>query len=351
MNSTLWKRMAPIAMVAVALVIAIPAFAAQPDPWISARVKISLITSDKVSAKPIDVDTYDGRVTLNGKVRTSAERAEAGRLAAKVSGVRSVRNLLQIVPASREKAVAIADDKLRDQVSAELAASPELKSSSIRVKSVSNGVVMLDGTASTMSDHLEALELASSVPGVHRVDTEIQSPDKLSDMDLWTDAQPAEPSNGNAVTDAWITGKTKLHFMTDADIPASDINVDTHRGNVMLFGTVPSKAISDKAAQVAHDVTGVHSVKNELRVVAPKNKKRLMAADDQINTTIDKRLHEADLAGSNIHVEVKAGVARLSGSVQHPTDRYMAVVIARSTDGVAGVHDDIKVEPQTATDK
>ena len=50
---------------------------------------------------------------------------------------------------------------------------------------MNNGVVLLSGDAKTISDHLRAIEDARAVQGVQRVASEIQSPDKLSDAELW----------------------------------------------------------------------------------------------------------------------------------------------------------------------
>lgn len=151
------------------------------------------------------------------------------------------------------------------------------------------------------------------------------------------------------MTDGWITAQTKMRFMTDADIPAGDINVDTRRGVVTLFGTVPTAAISDKAVRVANEVAGVKSVKRELRVVAASQKKYATAKDDEITSAVSKRIADAKLAGADVHVEVKAATARLTGTVQRASDRYAAVAIARATHGVARVQNDLRVESPTAS--
>ncbi len=64
------------------------------DAAITADVKAGLIGSYGLNAFRIDVDTYNGNVTLKGNVDTSAQRAEAERLARKAKGVRGVRSEL-----------------------------------------------------------------------------------------------------------------------------------------------------------------------------------------------------------------------------------------------------------------
>jgi osmotically-inducible protein OsmY len=334
------------ACVAVMLVTAVaPARAGASDAWVSTKVKMQLMNSPQVSGFPIDVDTDGGRVTLSGRVPTRAQQAEAGRIARAATGVVSVRNLLQVVPASARKRVAVADERVRVNVNAALAAEPALTGSSVEAHSVTKGVVLLSGKTSTLSNHLLALEIASAVPGVRRVASEIESPDEFGDREVWNDGAMAEPSHGNVVTDGWITAQTKMQFMTDKDIRARDIHVDTRRGVVTLFGTVPTSAVSEKAFRVAKDVAGVRSVTSELRVVPASQRQEALALDGTTETAVRTRLGEAKMEGSAVTVEVRAGTARLSGTVRHASHRYAAVSIAHATPGVDRVQDDLRIEP------
>lgn len=66
------------------------------DAAITAKVKGRLAADPEVAALHIDVDTVDGRVTLNGKVASEAQRQEAHKLATNTEGVREVVNLIQV---------------------------------------------------------------------------------------------------------------------------------------------------------------------------------------------------------------------------------------------------------------
>ena len=66
------------------------------DAAVTARVKARLVADPEVNAFHIDVDTVDGRVTLNGKVASEVQRHEAGELASRTQGVISVVNLIQV---------------------------------------------------------------------------------------------------------------------------------------------------------------------------------------------------------------------------------------------------------------
>ena len=66
------------------------------DAAITADVKARLIGEPGIRSLSINVDTYNGNVTLKGDVKTAAQRATAERLARKVKGVKSVRNELAV---------------------------------------------------------------------------------------------------------------------------------------------------------------------------------------------------------------------------------------------------------------
>lgn len=66
------------------------------DATITAKVKTNLISDPEVRALSIDVDTIDGRVTLQGKVATQGQKAEAEKLARITPGVRQVVNLIEV---------------------------------------------------------------------------------------------------------------------------------------------------------------------------------------------------------------------------------------------------------------
>ncbi|HXC57786.1 MAG TPA: BON domain-containing protein [Steroidobacteraceae bacterium] len=66
------------------------------DAAITADVKARLIAEPGIRAFVINVDTYNGVVTLKGDVKTGAQRATAERLARKVKSVKSIRNQLVV---------------------------------------------------------------------------------------------------------------------------------------------------------------------------------------------------------------------------------------------------------------
>jgi hyperosmotically inducible protein len=186
-------------LLAVVLSVAAPARAATPDAWITTKIKLALLTTDGVSGTAIKVDTIAGQVTLYGKVHSAEEKAKAENVARKIDGVQGVRNLLQVVATEHEAAMQLSDDALKQRVEQALQADPSLKSSNITVQSVNQGVVLLGGTAKTLSAHLRAVEDTAAVAGVRRVASEIQSPDTLADAEIWREPAPHQPRAGYGV--------------------------------------------------------------------------------------------------------------------------------------------------------
>jgi hyperosmotically inducible protein len=69
---------------------------ATSDAAMTAAVKAALIAAPDLSAMAIDVDTKDSVVTLNGTVKTEAQKSQAVDAAAKVNGVKNVVSNLTI---------------------------------------------------------------------------------------------------------------------------------------------------------------------------------------------------------------------------------------------------------------
>ncbi len=340
------------ALVVLVLARAAPVLAARSDAWITTTTKIALLTSEGMAGADVNVDTVDGRVTLHGKVPSEKAKRRAEEVARGVSGVRDVRNLLQVVPAARQEQVAASDDELEERVEQALDADPQLADSDIDVESVNGGVVLIEGTAKTLTDQLHAIEVATRVPGVRRVASQVTGPDTLADDALWAEGEEDDTATarGGGPSDLWITSATKLRLLADERTPALDINVDTNDGVVTLFGIVPSEAAKRAAEENARKVAGVREVRNQLQVVPSEQQKAVAARDDEIEQNVRRALEaREDLRDAEIGVEVRNGVARLTGTVPSNEQRLRAAVVARSATGVRSVEDDLRVARQGDT--
>ena len=144
--------------------------------------------------------------------------------------------------------------------------------------------------------------------------------------------------------DLLITSATKLRLLADSRTPALEINVDTTDGDLTLFGMVPSNEAKVAAEEDARGVSGVKRVINMLQVVHPAKQEAVKASDQALERDIRAALaSRPDLSDSRIAVEVKNGVARLSGTVPSQEERLAAALTARAAVGVKSVEDDLRV--------
>jgi hyperosmotically inducible protein len=146
------------------------------DTWITTKVKIALMTTDGAGRNAVKVDTEHGKVTLHGTVDSQAVKEKAEATARAVGGVTDVRNLVQVVKESRQHAVKAADKDVKEAVEKSLKADKSLEG--IKVRSVDNGLVLLDGSATSLANKLRAIETAYAVAGVRQVASEIETKEK-----------------------------------------------------------------------------------------------------------------------------------------------------------------------------
>jgi len=66
------------------------------DGTITTKVKAKIIDNDRLNDSKIDVDTYNGHVTLTGSAGSRDDRERAAKLAKSVDGVRDVNNKLKV---------------------------------------------------------------------------------------------------------------------------------------------------------------------------------------------------------------------------------------------------------------
>ncbi|MEO8342946.1 MAG: BON domain-containing protein [Gallionella sp.] len=77
---------------------------------------------------------------------------------------------------------------------------------------------------------------------------------------------PKQESTGEFVDDSVITTKVKAAIIKESTLKATEIKVETFKGVVQLSGFVSSQAEMNKAVEVARNVDGVESVKDDMRL-------------------------------------------------------------------------------------
>jgi osmotically-inducible protein OsmY len=75
-----------------------------------------------------------------------------------------------------------------------------------------------------------------------------------------------QESVGAYIDDAGITTLVKSRFFEDKDVAGTSIGVETLNGTVLLSGFAKSNLERNKAETIARAVSGVKSVKNDIRI-------------------------------------------------------------------------------------
>lgn len=75
-----------------------------------------------------------------------------------------------------------------------------------------------------------------------------------------------QAGTGEYVDDTVITTKVKAAIFNEPTLKSMEINVETFKGVVQMSGFVNSQADINKATSLARGVTGVQSVKNDMRL-------------------------------------------------------------------------------------
>jgi hyperosmotically inducible periplasmic protein len=147
------------------------------DSVLTGKVKAALVDNDVVKAGEVNVETYKGVVALNGTVDTQAEKDAATKAAKSVTGVKEVRNNIQLkstkMAADRSAGAVVDDATITGKVKTKLIEDETTKAHQIDVDTRS-GVVQLGGFVDSAAAKDRAGELARSVSGVKDVQNELQ---------------------------------------------------------------------------------------------------------------------------------------------------------------------------------
>jgi osmotically-inducible protein OsmY len=201
-----------------------------------------------------------------------------------------------------------------------------------RVKaSATDGVVTLTGTVQDKDQKGLADDTVSSLPGVVSVN------DQLT-------VASANPEN----SDGWIAFKIKTVLLTHAHVSATGTDVTVKDGVVTLRGTVDSQAEKELTEAYVHDLAGVKSVKNRLKVVLPAGNPPAMTStmdDASITAGVKYALltHRATSAVAT-KVATSNGVVLVSGEAASDTERDLVTKLASDVRGVKSVTNEMTVK-------
>jgi hyperosmotically inducible protein len=142
--------------------------------------------------------------------------------------------------------------------------------------------------------------------------------------------------------DTLITSKVEAKLTADPQTNPFEIDVDTLNGQVRLRGMVESEVERSQAEQLARDTEGVRSVDNQLRIGDLSVGENV--SDAWLVTKIATQLAvDPEVDSRDIDVDVLDGQVTLSGLVTTVRARQEAERIAKATDGVKAVRNEIRV--------
>jgi osmotically-inducible protein OsmY len=212
------------------------------DQELIRNVAAELAWDPKVESDMIDVAADRGLVTLRGTVGSFRQKREAQKAAQRIHGVELVQNDLEVRILTEHRR---ADAELRGDVLRALTLD-SLIPGTVDAE-VTDGVVLLTGTADWQHQRDEAEFVAGNVRGVGGVD---------NDIDLNIPAAYARD----------VRDSIAKALERDAKIDADSLGVETLDGTAVLTGRVRSWAERDAAVAAAWAAPGVRDVDDRIEV-------------------------------------------------------------------------------------
>jgi osmotically-inducible protein OsmY len=165
----------------------------------------------------------------------------------------------------------------------------------------------------------------------------------------------ARADSTTSVEEAWIAGKLEGVYALNPHLSAFAIETHVEDGVVTLSGTVETDVERDLATEIAKGIEGVTQVNSDLLVSAEdarddteKGKRRQAFASwvDNATTTAavkSKLIGNGNVPARDINVDTDADVVTLSGRVVSDEVRELAEQIARNTQDVREVRNELTV--------
>lgn len=156
----------------------------------------------------------------------------------------------------------------------------------------------------------------------------------------WQKTKDVTRDAKSGVNDSWLTARTKIALFADERVKGRQVGVETVKGVVTLRGKVDSDEAKAAAASLAGGIEGVKSVRNDLQVVAPADRKAVDISDTDITRQVEARLSK-DPRLKNVDVRTDRGVVSLTGDVPGIGASAHASEIARQVPSVRSVKNEL----------
>ncbi len=151
-------------------------------------------------------------------------------------------------------------------------------------------------------------------------------------------AAPAMARKDKGPDDSQITSAVEASLASNDDVKAEAVEVETSKGIVHLTGALDTGDARREATRLAWRAEGVTGVVNKVTVGESR------AGDDKISTTVKAHLiGNSWIKSSDVDVSCSEGVVTLIGLVDRKSLKANAESVARKTEGVTDVNNELFV--------
>ncbi len=206
-----------------------------------------------------------------------------------------------------------------------------LKDDSIKTSS-KDGVVTLTGSVSEKSHKALASDTVAELPGVTKVDDQIE----------------VKPDSSGEMSDAWLETKIKSTLLFHKNVRGSHTHVSVKDGVVTLKGDAVSTAQKELTADYTTDIEGVKDVKNEMTVVEPNNTaQEVVDKIDDASVSAQVKwslLAHRSTSALKTHVKTKNGVVTVRGNADSTEQKELVTTLVDGIKGVSETVNEMKVK-------
>ncbi len=299
------------------------------DIDITDAIETDLWIDDAVNANDIDIETFDGIVTLTGDANSILAKERAATLASATVGVRAVVNRIEVNPDKNRS-----DSELQDAVREVILEDPVADAYEIET-TVTDGIVALTGTVDSWQEKQLSATVVKNVTGVRGVENN-------TTIDYDMDRPDSE-----------ILAEIEKRLANDVRVDDKLLKIDVYDGRVQLEGTVGSLTEKNRAVADAW-VSGVTSVEADdieirwwMRDDMRRKSTYVTRTDEEIKSAVkDAFLYDPRLYSFNPEVTVDDGTVTLTGVVSNLRAKQAAEQDARNTVGVWRVKNHLKIRPE-----
>ncbi len=230
--------------------------AADTDSRIESSAANSYTFKNYLKDDSIKTDSKNGVVTLTGTVADASHKSMAENTVASLPGVKSVDNQLEI---KGEQPAEHSDAWITAKVKTTLLFHRNVSATGTTVYT-KDGVVTLQGEASSMAQKELTTEYAKDIDNVKEVNNE---------MTIAKTTGTPDATIGDKIDDASITAEIKSSLLSHHSTSAIHTTVSTTDGVVTVGGIAKNEAEKSLVTKLATDINGVTSVINNMTIAVP----------------------------------------------------------------------------------